>query len=309
MAFVFHSLVDDANEWRTELKALIPDLDYRVWPDVGNPTEIDIALIWKAPPGMLAQLPNVELLLSLGAGVDHFLTDPDLPENVPITRLIDDFCATAMMEYVLLQVLRFHRNDPIYQNQQSNKEWIFHAPKIAADRTVGIMGLGALGSESAKTLKAVGFNVRSWTKHKRNIDGVESFSGINELPAFLSKTDILICLLALTEETSGVLNKHNLSRLPKGAYVINVARGDHLVEHDLLSLLDSGWLAGAALDCFTEEPLPDSNPIWSHPKIFLTPHASTGTNAPSAARHVAENIRRFYAKEPLLNELNRDTGY
>ena len=124
MAFVFHSLVDDANEWRTELKALIPDLDYRVWPDVGNPTEIDIALIWKAPPGMLAQLPNVELLLSLGAGVDHFLTDPDLPENVPITRLIDDFCATAMMEYVLLQVLRFHRNDPIYQNQQSNKEWI-----------------------------------------------------------------------------------------------------------------------------------------------------------------------------------------
>ena len=308
MAMVFHSKVDDADEWDREMKALIPDLDYRVWPDVGNVEDIDIALVWQAPPGMLASLTGLKLILSLGAGVDHLLDDPDLPD-VPITRLIDSYCTSAMSEYVLLQVMRFHRDDPLYQTQQRRAEYIFHQAAIASHRRVGIMGLGSLGGAAARMLAVTGFDVRGWSRRQKDIEGVQSFCGPEELDGFLGGCEILVCLLALTDETKSILNAETMGKLPPGACVVNAARGDHLVEEDLITLLDSGHLGGAALDCFLNEPLEETSPLWSHPKIFLTPHSATGTHAPSAARHVAENIRRFYAGEPLLNELDKTVGY
>ena len=308
MRLLFHSEVDDALEWDREMKLLTPDLDFRVWPDVGDESDIEIALVWDAPAGMLRSLPNLKLLLSLGVGVDHLLNDPDLPD-VPITRLVDDFCSVAMSEYVLLQVLRFHRMDPVYQVQQRNADWTFHPSKVAADTRVGVMGLGTLGCAAAVKLDSLGFTVSGWSKHRKNVDGVRSYCGESELGDFLGATDILVCLLALTDETQGILNSETFALLPTGAHVINAARGGHLVEADLIAALDSGRLAGAALDCFETEPLPIHDRLWRHPKVFLTPHAATGTNAPAAARHVTENMRRFYASEPLLNELNRQNGY
>ena len=308
MAMVFHSKVDDPNEWDRELKLLLPTLDFRVWPDVGNVEDIDIALVWRAPSGMLASLSGLELILSLGAGVDHLLEDPDLPD-VPITRLIDAYCTSAMSEYVLLQVMRFHRDDVVYQEQQRQQEWTFHQAAIAANRRVGIMGLGSLGSEAAKMLTTVGFDVRGWSRHRKDIEGVRSYCGPDELYEFLNGSDILVCLLALTAETKSILNADTLAALPRGSYFINAARGDHLVEQDLLALLDSNHIAGAALDCFRSEPLDEASRFWNHPKVFITPHAATGTYAPAAAQHVAENVRRFYANQPLLNELDKKIGY
>ena len=256
----------------------------------------------------MKSLPNLKLLLSLGVGVDHLLDDPDLPD-VPITRLLDDFANVAMSEYVLLQVLRFHRLDPLYQSQQRAGDWTFHPAKIAADTRVGLMGLGTLGAAAATKLNALGFSVSGWSKHRKQLPSIRSYCGSEELQPFLSSIDILVCLLALTDETRDIVNAETLSMLPKGAYVVNAARGDHLVESDLIAALDNGHIAGAALDCFKTEPLPADNPLWQHPKVFITPHGATGTNAPAAARHVTENMRRFYAGEPLLNELNRETGY
>ena len=171
------------------------------------------------------------------------------------------------------------------------------------------MGLGSLGGAAAQMLALVGFEVRGWSQHRKDIEGVQSFCGPNELDEFLSGCEILVCLLALTDETKSILNAKTMAKLPPGACVINAARGDHLVEEDLITMLDSGHLGGAALDCFPNEPLKETSPLWSHPNIFLTPHSATGTHAPAAARHVAENIRRFYASEPLLNELDKTVGY
>ena len=308
MAMVFHSLVDDPMEWEQELHNQMPGLDYRVWPDAGNLDDIEIALVWKPPFGMLEELTNLKLILSLGAGVDHLLDYPGLPP-VPIARLIDKYCSTAMTEYVLLQVMRFHRADHVFRTQQQRKEWTFHQPNIARDREIGIMGLGALGMEAAKTLVALGFNVRGWSRSRKTLEGVVSYCGNQELHEFLSATEILICMLALTPETNSILNSTTLSLLPRGASVVNVGRGDHLVEDDLVELLNSGHISAAALDCFRREPLDESSPFWNHPNVFITPHAATGTYAPSAAKHVVENIRRFYDGEPLLNQLDMSKGY
>ncbi|MBS35242.1 MAG: glyoxylate/hydroxypyruvate reductase A [Thiotrichales bacterium] len=308
MALVFHSLDDDPAEWERELKTLNPALDYRVWPDVGNVEDIDVALVWRAPPGMLKSLTHVKLLLSLGVGVDHLLNDPDLPD-VPIARLVDDFCNAAMSEYVVLQVMRFLRDDPLFREQQRNHSWVQHPPRLAADTRVGILGLGTLGGAAAERLVALGFQVSGWSKNPKTVAGVTTYHGSDGLSQLLATTDIAVCLLALTDETRDIVNRHTLDQMPRGGYFINAGRGHHVVEADLLKALDDDHLAGVALDCFRDEPLPENSPFWDHPKVVMTPHSSTGTNAPSAARHVTENVRRFHAGEPLLNELNRDAGY
>ena len=284
MVMVFHSKVDDPDEWDREMKALIPDLDYRVWPEVGNIEDIDIALVWRAPPGMLASLTGLKLILSLGAGVDHLLDDPDLPD-VPITRLIDAYCTSAMSEYVLLQVMRFHRDDPLYQEQQRRREYTFHQAAIASYRRVGIMGLGSLGGAAAQMLSSIGFEVRGWSRHRKDIEGVQSFCGPDELDEFLSGCEILVCLLALTDETKSILNAETMRKLPAGACVVSAARGDHLVENDLITLLDSGHLAGAALDCFSERTARRDQPTVVTSQNF--PHPPLGNWHPRTVSRAA----------------------
>lgn len=253
---------------------------------------VDYALVWAPRPGQLAKLPNLKLIFSLGAGLDHLDGDGVLPPGVPVIRMVEAQLTAGMTEYVVYHALRFHRAMPDYDAQQRRGEWRELPQAPAAERRVGILGLGVLGGASARALAALGFDVAGWSRGRKCIDGVDSFAGDAELPAFLARTDILVCLLPLTRATAGILCAANFARLPAGAFVINAGRGRHLVEDDLLDALGRGHLAGAALDVFATEPLPAKSPLWAHPRIAITPHAASKTLPASSARFVIEHIRR-----------------
>jgi glyoxylate/hydroxypyruvate reductase len=308
VALLFLSPDDPADTWRAELQARIPDLDVRIWPQVGDPADIDLALVWRPPPGELGRYPNLRAILSLAAGIDGLIADPDLPD-VPIARMVDPSLTRTMTEYVLLAVLRHHREFDRFERAQQAREWAYAFPPQAADRRVGLMGLGELGSAAARALVAHGFQVLGWSRSSKVLDGVVSYPGRSELHAFLHRTDILVCLLPLTSDTVGILDAATFAELPHGACVINVARGQHLVESDLVEALDSGHLGGATLDVFREEPLPRGNPLWDHPKVLVTPHVASYSVPATAADGVAANIRRALAGEPLLHQVDRARGY
>lgn len=308
MALLFYSPDDDAVAWRRELRRRLPDLDVRVWPETGDPAEIDMALVWRVPPGLLRTLPNLRLILSLAAGIDGLLGDPSLPE-LPICRLIDPSLTRAMSEFVLLQVLKYHRRLDLYARQQREAHWALHLPSPPAATAVGIMGLGELGRDAAGALVAHGFAVRGWSRTAKALDGVACFAGEDGLGAFLAGTSILVCLLPLTDATRGILDAGLFARLPHGARLVNVGRGAHLVEADLLDALDRGQLAHASLDAFPTEPLPPGHPFWHHPRIDLTPHAASYGLPEIAAEGVADNIRRWREGRPLLHVVDRGRGY
>jgi glyoxylate/hydroxypyruvate reductase len=309
MALLFRSSIDSEARWKPQFARLMPELEIRVWPQVGNPADIDYALVWRPEPGLLASLPNLKLILSLGAGVDHILCDPLLPHDVPIVRLVDPYMTDAMSEYVVLQVLRLHRQDLDYRAQQQAADWRELEQKNAAARRVGILGAGALGQDAGRKLKGLGFDVALWSRSERTVEGLASYAGAAGLPALLGCSEILVCLLPLTAETEGILNNSTFALLPKGAGLINAARGGHLVEADLLAALASGRLSGAVLDVFREEPLPPSHPFWHHPRIVVTPHVAAATNPPTAASIILDNIRRFEERRPLLNQVDPAQGY
>ena len=309
MALLFRSTVDSAARWRAQLTRLTQQLDIRVWPEIGKPAEIEYALVWRPEPGFLASLPNLKLILSLGAGVDHLLGDPQLPQHLPIVRLVDPHMTAAMSEYVVLQVLRLHRRELDYRAQQEAGLWRELDQKNAVDRRVGILGLGELGRDAAKKLRALGFDVAGWSRGERTVPGVASYAGANGLPQLLGRSEILVCLLPLTAETEGILNGSTLALLPKGAALVNAARGAHLVEEDLLAALASGQISAAVLDVFREEPLPAGHPFWRHPRVILTPHVAAFTNPATAAPIILDNIRRFEEGRPLLNQIDPARGY
>ena len=309
MALLFRSTVDSAARWRAQLTRLTQQLDIRVWPEIGKPAEIEYALVWRPEPGFLASLPNLKLILSLGAGVDHLLGDPQLPRHLPIVRLVDPHMTDAMSEYVVLQVLRLHRRDLDYRAQQEAGLWRELDQKNAVDRRVGILGLGELGRDAAKKLRALGFDVAGWSRGERTVPGVASYAGANGLPQLLGRSEILVCLLPLTAETEGILNGSTLALLPKGAALVNAARGAHLVEEDLLAALASAQISAAVLDVFREEPLPAGHPFWRHPRVILTPHVAAFTNPATAAPIILDNIRRFEEGRPLLNQIDPARGY
>ena len=309
MALLFRSTVDSAARWRAQLTRLTQELDVRVWPEIGNPTEIDYALVWRPEPGFLASLPNLKLILSLGAGVDHLLGDPLLPRHLPIVRLVDPHMTHAMSEYVVLQVLRLHRRDLEYRTQQQTVVWRELDQPNAAERRVGILGLGELGQDAAKKLTALGFDVAGWSRSEKTVAGVRCYHGAAGLPPVLCRSEILVCLLPLTAETEGILNTGTLALLPKGAALVNAARGAHLVEEDLLAALASGQISAGVLDVFREEPLPAGHPFWRHPRIVITPHVAAFTNPATAAPIILDNIRRFEEGRPLLNRVDPARGY
>jgi glyoxylate/hydroxypyruvate reductase A len=308
MALMFLSADDPAEAWREALLAAIPELDFRIWPEVGNPAEIDLALVWQPPPGELVRYRNLRAILSLGAGVDGLLAQPGLPD-VPIARMVDPSLTRTMAEYVLLAALRHHRQLDHFEREQRALRWSYAFPPQAADRRVGIMGLGVLGGAAAESLVHHGFPVAAWSRTGKELAGVESFGGEQSLGAFLARTDILVCLLPLTRDTAGILNAATFAGLPSGAYLINVARGAHLVEADLIAALDSGQLAGATLDVFREEPLPANHPLWRHPKVLITPHIASYSLPATGAEGVVENIRRARAGQRLLHQVDRNRGY
>ncbi len=306
MALLFRSSVDSEARWKPQLAA---ELEVRIWPEIGDPAEIDYALVWRPESGLLASLPNLKLILSLGAGVDHILCDPYLPRGVPIVRLVDPYMTDAMSEYIVLQVLRLHRQDLDYRAQQKTEIWLELDQKNAVERTVGILGFGELGQDVARKLKRLGFDVALWGRRHKTVEELRGYAGSAGLPALLARTEILVCLLPLTAETEGILNTATLAMLPKGATLINAARGGHLVEEDLLAALASGRLSAAVLDVFRDEPLPVGHPFWHHPRIVVTPHIAAATHPPTAAPIILDNIRRFEAGRPLLNQVDPAQGY
>jgi glyoxylate/hydroxypyruvate reductase len=309
MAVLFHSDTDDPAAWQTALRRHLPDLELRVWPEVGDPDDIEAALVWAHPPGALRQFPNLRAILSLGAGVNHILDDPDLPQGVPIARIVDPALTVGMVEYATLAVLRYHRNFDVYERFQREARWKPLPLPVTARRRVGVLGLGEIGGACALGLAALGFSVAGWSRTPKSIPGIATFAGPDGLRPFLAQTEILLCVLPLTSDTRGVINRDTLAALPRGAFVINIARGAHIVDEDLIAALDAGHIAGATLDVFTHEPLPRDHRFWSHPKITVTPHVASLTNPETAAAGVAENLRRAADGRPLLHVVDRAAGY
>jgi glyoxylate/hydroxypyruvate reductase len=309
MVLLFRSSVDSAARWQSELARLSPEFDIRIWPELGDPSEIEYALVWRPEPGLLASLPNLKLILSLGAGVDHILCDPQLPRAVPIVRLVDPYLTAAMSEYVVLQVLRLHRHDLDYRIQEEAEIWQELPQKNARERPVGILGFGEIGQHVGGKLASLGFPVSGWSRSAKTIAGFTTYTDAVGLTQMLGKTEILVCLLPLTPQTEGILCARNFTTLPVGAAIVNAGRGGHLVEEDLIPALDSGQLSAAALDVFRAEPLPPGHPFWHHPRILVTPHIAGITNPATAAPIILDNIRRFKEGRPLMNQVDPAQGY
>jgi glyoxylate/hydroxypyruvate reductase len=295
---------DDPEGWIAEFRRAAPDLDVRLWEERGDPADIDVVLAWRHPKGAPKRYPNLKLIVALGAGYEHILDDPDRPAGVPVVRLIDDKLTQAMTEYVLLHVLRYHRQMPEFEAAQRERRWIKPKPPVTDERRIGILGLGALGQDAAQRLRVLGFPVAAWSRTPKCVDDIEVFHGAAQLGAFAARSDILVCLLPLNGETRGIIDAKLLAALPRGAFLINPARGGHIVDKDLIAALDSGYIAGATLDVFHTEPLPTEHPFWTHPKVTLTPHIASTTNARSSVPQIVDNIRRVRAGKSLLNRVD-----
>lgn len=295
-------------EWKALFADLAPDLDFRLWPDVGDPEAVRYLAAWQAPPELFGSLPNLEVLFSTGAGVDQFDLG-SLPPHVSLVRLIDPGIVQGMVEYVVFATLALHRDMPAYQAAQREARWAPVRLTPASQRRVGVMGLGELGQAALSALKPFGFPLAGWSRSRRAIEGVRVFAGEAELPAFLAQCDILVCLLPLTPETRGILCRETFARLPVGAGLVNVGRGAHLVEADLLAALETGQISAAVIDVLAKEPAPPDHPFHFHPKILLTPHIAAMTHPQSAARVVLANIRRHAAGEPMHGLVLRERGY
>lgn len=306
---IFRSGSDRTQWWLETFRERAPDIEVRLWNEPGEKSEITHALVWEPEPGALARMPNLKLVISLGAGVDHLFLDPDLPLQVPMARVVDVSLTARMTEYVVLYVLRHHRHVSLYEARQRGGVWQGEPQPAASDRTVGIMGLGTLGRDAAEKLVALGFKVTGWTRTKRTMDGVEGFHGPDGLAAFLGGAEILVNLLPLTPQTENIVDADLLGVLPEGAFFVNVGRGAHVVDADLLAALDSGRLSGAVLDVFRLEPLPAEHPFWRHPKVTLTPHVASMSDPRTVIEQVIENVRRTDRGEAPLNRVDPEQQY
>lgn len=308
MAILYRSDAPRAAAWAKYFSEHAPDLDFRVWPDAGNLDEIEYLIAWQAPPDLLAALPRLKVLFSSGAGIDH-VDFSTVPAHIPIVRMVEPGIIDGMVEYVSLAVLALHRDFFDYVAAKATRGWDPLEVPPASARSIGVMGLGVLGRAVLDRLAAYGFRLRGWNRSPRDIDGVEIFTGADQLQPFLAGCDILICLLPLTSATKGILNAGLFSALPRGAALINVGRGPHLVNADLLEALDAGQLSRAILDVTDPEPLPPEHPLWLHPRVFLTPHVASMTQPETAAPILLENLRRHQRSEPLMNVIDRTRGY
>lgn len=312
MAILFSSKGDDAERWRGAITSELPDLDFRVWtPDgatIGDPADIEFALVWRPKKGALKKFPNLKTIFSLGAGVDH-LVGQDLPQGVPVVRLVDPGLTRGIREYVIYWTIHYHRRFAEYADSTQAGIWKQLPQADTRKRRVGILGLGVLGLDAAMHLRALQFDVAGWSRSAKTLDGIDSFHGADGLAALLVRSEILICLLPLTPETTGILNADALSQLPKGAVIINAARGPHIVDNDLIQALDDGHIAAATLDVFHTEPLPPDHPFWPHPNINMTPHAASLTTPETAALAVADNIRRIRAGDAPTPIVDLKAGY
>ena len=308
MALLYKADPVRGEHWKRLFAERAPDIEWRAWPDIGDPQDIHYLAAWQAPDDLETLLPNLQVLFALSAGVDQLDLD-SLPTNLPVVRLLDPGITRGMCEYASFAVLSLHRDMLRYRQQQMARCWQAHLLQPAAKRRVGVMGLGTQAQQILATLQPFGFALSGWARSEHQIEGVDCFAGAGQLPAFLGQCDIVLCVLPLTEQTKGILNRELFQHLPKGAALVNMGRGGHLIEEDLLEALASGQLSAAVLDVLQQEPAAPDHPFWHHPQIVLTPHIAAMTQPESAFGVLLENIRRHQRGESMLGQIDRERSY
>jgi glyoxylate/hydroxypyruvate reductase A len=294
-----------AQLFRSEL----PDFEVLTEQPKAGDADVPYIVVGRPLPGVIRAVPGLKLVLSLNAGIEHLLASGEVPDELPIVRLVDDGLALGMAEWVLAQALAWHRNLFLYADQQKHGDWTPQSEKLANERQVTVLGAGALGRPVADHFVRFGFDTRVWARSRHDIPGAKTYAGMNQLHDAVRGSDILVNLLPLTAETSNLIDLNVSSLLADGAFLINGARGGHVVDADLIAALDSGKLSGAALDVFRTEPLPGDDPFWKHPKIRLSPHVAAPTHQHMAVKEMAENIRRFERGEQPHHLVDRSLGY
>jgi glyoxylate/hydroxypyruvate reductase len=299
----------DPKPWVQSLQVKLPEIAIHVYPNISNTDWVDFAICWKPQLYVLQQFPNLKVIQSIGAGVDHITRTQFLRPEQVLTRIVDDNLTNDMWEFLLAAVLSNLKKLPFYAHQQTNKNWQPTRYGVIKNTTLSILGLGQIGAFVAAQFAALGFVVKGWSQSEKNIPNVQCFAGENGLSACLNDADFLINLLPLTTTTENILNKTTLKQTKKGSFLLNVGRGEHLVEADLLALLEENHLSGALLDVFRKEPLPEEHPFWTHPKIQMTPHIASLTNFESATTQIAQNYRNFKSGIALQNVVSHEKGY
>lgn len=294
--------------WAEVFARDMPHVPFRCWPDIGVAEDVRFLIAWTLSTEIIAALPNLEVLFSIGAGVDQ-LDLSLLPAHVRLVRMIEPGITTTMAEFVAMAVLALHRDLPALVAGQRDERFVHLPVRVAAERRVGVMGLGELGKAALAKLALLGFPLSGWSRSQHQLDGVECFAGADGLAPFLARCDILVCMLPLTADTRHILNEETFAGMPCGARLLNVARGGHLRQDDLLTALDSGQLAAAMLDVTDPEPLPAGHPFYRHPAIILSPHIAGITRVDSAVYALIDNLACLLKGEPLVGEVDRSRGY
>lgn len=308
MTLLYKADPERGKQWEQALAHHAPELEFRQWPDIGDPAAVRYLVAWQPPADLMQTFPRLEVLFAIGAGIDQFDLSR-VPEHVAVVRMTEPGIVEGMVEYVTQAVLTIHRDLFDYAAYQREGIWHERPVRAASTRRVGVLGLGMLGTAVLGMLQRFGFSCAGWSRSQHAIDGVECYAGDGALDAFLGRTDILICLLPLTDSTRGLLGRRVFDALPRGASLVNVGRGPHLVQQDLLDALDCGKLHSAILDVTDPEPLPPAHPFWMHPRVRLTPHIASATRPESAVQVLLENLRRHRSGERMVGAIDRARGY
>ena len=303
----------DPAAWVGEFAKAAPEREVVLEPDGADDPTIRYATVWKQRPGILAGLPNLQVIFSVGAGVDHIFRDTNLP-NAPIVRIVAEDLTNRMSEYVVWQVLDHLRQGPLYRAQQAERVWREPGQPAASEITVGIMGLGVLGTDAAQKLRMMGFKLAGWSRQAKEAEGVTCYAGLEQMPDFLGASDIVVVLLPLTDETRGIVNRDMLATMKRetplgGPVLINAGRGGLQVEADILAALEADQLMAASLDVFETEPLPEASPLWNHPRVTVTPHAAASSDPRHLVPQIVRQMENFEAGKPLENLVDRKAGY
>ena len=315
MAILFYSSVDDMDAWRAHLERVLPQETFCFPGEYESAEEIEFALMWEPPAGLLASLPNLRLVFSMGAGVDHLFADKAFPQHVPVVRVVDPNLTRQMSDFTLLQVLYHQRRMMEYAAQQRRREWLLLPQRRVEETRIGVMGLGVLGMAAARCLRDFGFDVSGWSLSPKQEEGITCFAGEAQRDAFLQRSEILVCLLPLTEATRGILSLEVFSKLARpaeglpGPILINPGRGAHVREADVVTALENGTLGGASLDVFAEEPLPENHPFWGRDDVVITPHAAAATDPIFVAESMRLNLERLARGEAVGPLVDFQRGY
>ena len=310
MRILLHRADGRTEPWLKDFSKYLPEAEFEIWHAGEKSQPCDYAVVWSPPEAMLPELAQVKAIFNTGAGVDALLRYGDaIPREIPIIRLGDAGMGLQMAEYVTHAVLRYFRRFDDYERQARAGIWAALPPYNREDFAIGVLGLGALGKRVIEALAPFGFPLRGWSRTEKRIDGVQCYQGLDGLDTFLRGSRVLVCMLPLTPETNNLIDRSNLGKLPAGAYVINVARGAHIAEPELLSLIKSGHIAAATLDVFRNEPLPAQHPFWQEPRITITPHISALTLRRESVQQIADKIRSFESGQPVSDIVDRNLGY